>query len=120
MDKNSVKSYEKFGNWHKWIVRFAVVVLVVAFFLPEPWNEFTLYVAWAMFGVAMFIWGYAAIVCKQAAYQVLEGGMWMIGAEGEIGGKKSIFVGVLAIILSILIFLAPGIGLALGILFQNP
>lgn len=120
MGKSPVKSYEKFGNWHKWIVRFAVVVLVVAFFLPEPWNEFTLYAAWAMFGVAMFIWGYVAVVYKQAAYQVLEGGMWMIRAEGEAGGKKAVFVGVLAIIFSILVFLAPGIGLALGILLQTP
>ncbi|MBI2639163.1 hypothetical protein HYW83_06285 [Candidatus Peregrinibacteria bacterium] len=99
------------------ILWLGVVVLVTAFFLPEPWNEFGLYVAWFIFGVALLLKGFIGIRTAEFDYVVVE--MFPAVAEGEIKGKKAQSVSVLMIVLAILIFILPGFFLALEILLQE-
>lgn len=86
-------------------------ILGIAFFLPEPFNELLFYIAWFCFGIALLVGGFIAIRFKKTD----------IGDEDhevEIEGKKAAAVGVLLVILALLIFILPGIGLSLKILIK--
>ena len=111
MNPEHEKLYDRLDNLCKWTRRLAIAVLIVAFFFPEPWNEFTLYVALALFGVSLFLWGLQGVLTRRIFYENVEN---LVDFGHEIEGWKAVFVGLLAIIFS-LMFMIAGIALAIEI-----